>query len=162
MLGVMIPGRRVRMIQCGGFERIQGVPCPRSDRKHYLRRRRHLQCSLYILTCPPPTKRLQPRFHSVYLTFTNGTNSLTYPSQPFITSPHPLPTLHHSVPAPLRPLPQTQGWVNNSADFKKNCISLGGRELYVLDVRRRVCSCLPQFNIPSWGRGHLAAHLETQ
>ena len=58
----------------------------------------------------------------VYLTFTKcHTSSLTYLSHPFITS-----FLHLSPP-----LSQTQGWVHDSADFKKKLHSFVGVENYV-------------------------------
>ena len=109
MLRVMIPGGECTWFDAEALTAYQECPAQdQEDRRCYRRRRRCFQCSLCISTCPPSAQLLQPRTRSVYLTFTNSTSSPTYPSQPFVIS-----FLRLSPP-----LPQTQGWVHDSADSK--------------------------------------------
>ena len=108
----------------------------------------------------PSASRLAPRPPNAYspeLVHTNGTSSLTCPSEPFIVS-----FLR------LSPPPQTQGWVHNAADLKKKLHFCGGGvENYFFSrlrpIPQTMIPLLPstvQCSIP--GRGHQAVHLEAQ
>ena len=62
------------------------MPCARSGRQKALSTTTTFSTFSLHLDLSLSTQRLQPRTRSVYLTSTNGTSSLTYPSQPFILS----------------------------------------------------------------------------
>ena len=138
--------------------------CPaqdREDRRRYPRRRRRFRRSLRFDLPPRPPNAYSPELvQFVQRSQTVQVPSSTRPSpSPFrlCASLLPFPTLHHFVRAPPHLRLRLKDGSTIRSISRRNCIILGPSKTtsvaYVLDVRRRVRSCLSRFNIRSPRRG---------
>ena len=170
MLRVMILGGECALFDAVALRAYKECPAPdQEDRRRYLRQRS--KRFLCISTCPPSTQPLRPTAPNLFSLF-NVQKQYKFPHLPS-------PPLHHFVSAPLSstcqpfiisfvrlppPLPQTQEWVHNSADFKTKLHFSGGVENYFFTClrpgRRTMSPLLPSTVWFPW-RGHLAVYLGT-
>ena len=123
------------------------MPCAISRRQETLSTT--MMTFFCLSTCPLSTQRLQLRTHSVYSTFTN--KSYKFPHLPI---PNSSSLRSCASPSDSRTSPQS-GRFQEIAPLCGTMSSVA----YVLNVRRRVRSCLPRFNIQSPQSSH---HFEVQ